>query len=422
MNKNNPFGFVKDGKVFLKSFMHFPERQIGEVRDNEEASLQYFIERFQMAEDKVAELEHLIASQTNKGSFLMKLLHLKEYLAQFDAIGDFTPLFERLETQERMLNEMIEVNRVRNQEIKKALLLEMEQAVQIPDWRESTEKVLDIKNRWIKTGSVGKGLQEEMEGRFTELMQGFFDRKKAFFEDLQRLNEQKAVYYQEIIEKATVLSREHDKLAAFAQLKELQKQWKEGPEIPGKMKKELFAKFKRPSDYVYSNYKRQLTAKAPGSAEDVLSVKKDLLDKVRKLAERNDAGVVNEVKRLQEQWRSAGIAPRHLHESLNDEFFVACDFVTEQQFLHRLAYGKNKDFDTKPDAEKVKIKIRLIKDLLSRDERDLEAFTENMEKLNSDKSSFDKLMHGKLNMQKRKVKVKQMILEALNLQLGALNN
>ena len=40
------FGFVRDNQVWLRAFMDYPERQVGEVKEVEDESLQYFAHRF----------------------------------------------------------------------------------------------------------------------------------------------------------------------------------------------------------------------------------------------------------------------------------------------------------------------------------------------------------------------------------------
>ena len=67
------FGYIQDGKVFLKGFLGRPDRVIGEVKGDEESTILYFETRFTQLEEKVASLKAAIEENQNKGSFLMKL-------------------------------------------------------------------------------------------------------------------------------------------------------------------------------------------------------------------------------------------------------------------------------------------------------------------------------------------------------------
>ena len=46
------YGYIKDGKVFLKGYLDHEDREIGVVREDDEASLQYFIDRFTRVKEK----------------------------------------------------------------------------------------------------------------------------------------------------------------------------------------------------------------------------------------------------------------------------------------------------------------------------------------------------------------------------------
>ena len=85
---SDEFGYISDGKVYLKGYFEYPDRQIGEVKVSPEASVKYFRDRFETARQKVDELYTLVETALNKGSYLMKLIHLRQYLAEFDGLGD----------------------------------------------------------------------------------------------------------------------------------------------------------------------------------------------------------------------------------------------------------------------------------------------------------------------------------------------
>src|SRR5688500_84985 len=90
------FGFVQDNQVWLKPFMDYPARQVGEVKEVEDESLQYFAYRFEQFREKVEGLIQKIEESENKGSFLMKVMHLKEQIGKYDALGDFEELHAKL--------------------------------------------------------------------------------------------------------------------------------------------------------------------------------------------------------------------------------------------------------------------------------------------------------------------------------------
>jgi hypothetical protein len=180
----HPYGYIKDNKVYLKGFLDQEDRIIGEVKEDEESTIKYFEDRFQVVRVKVENLKKDISENQNKGSFLMKLIHLRDALMQYDALGDFVPLVEELNQLGNYLEEIIQANRKKNLEIKKALILEAEALVSSTDWKKTSEEFKNLKLRWIKTGPVEKELEEEIDQQFNAAINTFFGNRKNYFDGL----------------------------------------------------------------------------------------------------------------------------------------------------------------------------------------------------------------------------------------------
>ena len=104
-----PFGFVKEDKVYQQSWGDHPEREIGEVRDGDvEKSVQFFQERYADLERKINDVTTKIDETENKGSFLMKLVHLREHLPAHDGLGDYLALHERIVSYENLVKDIIQ--------------------------------------------------------------------------------------------------------------------------------------------------------------------------------------------------------------------------------------------------------------------------------------------------------------------------
>ncbi len=245
MEQNHPYGFIREGKIFRNAFLDFPEREIGEVRESEASTIKYFEDRFTMAENKVSVLEQSVEESENKGSYLMKLIHMREHLANFDALGDYVSLFTRLDAMEEGLRDIIAKNRVKNLEIKRALIADAEPYEYSTDWKEATDQLIEIKNKWIKTGAVDTEYQEEVEQRFQEILDNFYQKKKAFFNDRKQLVRDRVYRYRGLIFAARRLQRSEDRYDAMEKAKALQAEWKEIGKIPSIRYNELFREFRQ---------------------------------------------------------------------------------------------------------------------------------------------------------------------------------
>ena len=99
----------------------------------------------------------------NKGSFLMKALHLKEQLLTYDGLGDFASLHRRLTEAEEAIAVTVAHNREKNLATKLGFIQEAEALRDSVEWVSASEKVKDLRQGWLKTGPVDKALTDELE-------------------------------------------------------------------------------------------------------------------------------------------------------------------------------------------------------------------------------------------------------------------
>ena len=427
-----PYGFTRDGKIYRVAFLDYPEREIGEVRESEESTIAYFTNRFAMAEKKVDTLEKAIEESENKGSYLMKLIHLRESLSKFDALGNYEMLFERMDALEETLQEIISHNRVKNLEIKRALIGEAEEFEHSSDWQGGTEALQEIKDKWIKTGSVAKEYQEEVEGRFNEILDNFYQRRKQFFLEKKELINKRIRRYKEINFEMNRLARSKDKREARNRAKELQVEWREVGKVPAGKYMKLHADFRALSNKIFrdpreGNFKRPEspqrygdTARAPRkdwvNPEEAITTKRALIREAQQLAQR-ERDTVSEVQRLQEAWKNSGRISREKSIELTDIFNKACDKATERSFLNRLARAKSAMADIQDEKDEVLLKIDLLEKSIARDEQEVSA---SREASRNASARPDPRVDGKIRAQARKINAKKELLQELQETLSEL--
>ncbi|WP_439489207.1 DUF349 domain-containing protein [Algoriphagus sp.] len=411
----HPYGYIKDNKVYLRGFLGQEDRVIGEVKEDEASTLKYFEERFELLKEKVAKLKKDIEENQNKGSFLMKLIHLRESLMQSDALGDFVPLIEELNQQEELLNEIIQVNRTKNLEVKKALILEAEARKDDTDWKETTEFYKDLKLRWIKTGPVDKEYQEEVENTFNALVQHFFENRRHFFEGLALQAEENIKVYEALVVQAREAHDFPDAKIAFDISKKIQRQWKEAGKVPAEKRQPLWDEFSRLNNRIFSRYKRTLQTGPQMNPRELMRKVETLTEEIKGLAAKPSSyELVGRAKAIQEEWRKLPQRKPREANLIVRSFQFFSDIVFEKAFLEKLVHGKYPDFDEKPESEQIQIKTALLKDLLKRDQTELEAAQNNTENFRVQSADFDIMMKKKLFAVKRKVDVKNYILKQLS--------
>lgn len=410
----HPFGYIKDNNVYLKGFLGQQDRVIGEVKESKESTIKYFEDRFGVVRQKVEKLKRDIEENQNKGSFLMKLIHLKESLYAYDALGDFPNLITELEKEEAFLEEIIQVNRERNLEIKKELIAEAEAIMHSTDWKKASDDFKEIKLKWLKTGPVSKELEKDLETSFQQALDIFYGNRKNFFDGLALQAEENLKIYENLLEQAREAHDMADVRLAFEISKKIQKKWKESGRVPADKRQPIWDEFSKLNNRIFSKYKRVMQSTptlSPGL----------MIKKIEKLAQEmqllsaggSSPAVMFEAKKLQAEWKKLPPKkPRNAQQSIQT-FVFSTDLVFEKSFLDKLAHSKYEDFDQKDKTDQKNIKAGILKDLIARDQKELNTIKENTENFRSNEAEFDVMIQRKIYGYNRKLEVKNHLLKEL---------
>jgi hypothetical protein len=393
--KEVPFGRLEGKNILRQPWGNHPERIIGEVKDDNESSITYFVNKFKELEDKITTLKDRISKAENKGSFYMQLKHIKDHLLEHDGLGDYESLALDLQDEIESIEEIIKINREKNTEIKLALLQELNEAVQLISWQESTALVKDIRMKWIKTGQASENRQVELEGSFQKTTQDFFERRQAFYDDRLRLAKHYEKEYQNLVLKSEKVSELYGKEKAD-KITELKDAWKVNGAVPPEIYQPLFQAFQK------NLRSRKNESDFP---------KMNLGEMVKQLEERDLD--YKEAKRIQEQLKKYRTKNED-ERSLKSQAFNLIYLTIEKNFLNQLARKKYKQFDNKDQKEQQPILRRLLIELIERDKSELEVITTNLEKFNTRDPKAQKMMNQKVTFQNQKIKIKEQLLSELN--------
>lgn len=421
------YGYVKDGKVYLKGYLDYPDREIGFVKETPEAAIEYFEKRYQLAVNKVEELKKQIEEAENKGSYLMKLLHLREYLLKFNGLGDFPSLLKQLDELEVYLREMIAQNRIKNLEIKREILKELEDiAQQQTNWKANSERIQDLKMRWIRTGPVDEIYEEELEERFSNALKTFFTNRKNFFQAKRQEEKDKVDRYRQLIQEVNDLKYSNDFEAVAERIKEIQAQWKEVGKVSHKRMVKLWKRFQKVNNEFFHRYKQYKEGVPveniqPLNMDEFIRVKQaEFCKEMEALVGVNTEESIQRAKFLLSEWKKLTQDPRLLDKALARRFRLISDRVFEESYLMRIVRRKYPDFDFKPEEDQLKIKISFLRETIRRDEQEIAEAERDLEKVRAYKPNFNP------RTQQRKVMVKKVMLrefeERLRVVLGEEEN
>ncbi|MEQ8359077.1 MAG: DUF349 domain-containing protein [Cytophagales bacterium] len=447
--KPEEYGYVKDGKVFRKAFLKNKDLEIGIVRETEEKSIQYFVERFLSLREKVEELEKSVDEATNKGSFLMKLLHMKDKMATYKGIGDFEALIERLDKIESRLQENIAENRVKNLEIKEALLKDALALKDSTDWEETAEKMKELRLNWVRTGAVIEDKQEELEQTFHNTVNHFFEEKKKYNEKKRKIIAERSKQYKYLISKVRKLMYEQDKDVIINRIQGIKKDWESVGEIPERLMKSLEGKLAKSIQNLKNPKRRRRIGQHQGNNQrdfqsrpnyrerdssprrqayqgnerneeefkKLHEQKSKLLNMALELKELPIDKSLPLARELQDKWLKSGKSTAPEIRSIYNKFRETIALIFEKNHLETEIMKKHTVFSGKSKTEQKIIRISTLKEMIRRDKGEIKLFEDNLNQSgvmeNQDRRSQDLI--SKLRGQKFRLKIKESLLNEIEL-------
>lgn len=338
----------------------------------------------------------------------MKVIHLKDTMHEFDAIGDFEGLYATLNALHTELDEYIEANRQKNLDIKTALLVELKEVAESHDWKASSALVKEIQGKWLKTGAVAKEKRAEIEDAFKDVTQRFYERRSAFYADLSKMAEEKESAFEEFLEKAEALKSIKDIAELHKVISTYKEQWHALGKIKPAKHSEFWEQFQTIIKAALNQAKKIEKVKSKISPEANRNSKEAIIGELEKANESILPKV--DLNAINRKWKAIGPVGKKFSEELSEKYLRLSGIISEKKFLNTLVEKKSKKGASDDDLNK--LRIRLVRGLLDRDYSELKTFEENMGKFNM-ASGLDNLLDRKLAQQKLKVEIKKDILTEL---------
>ncbi len=434
-------GYAKDGKVYLKSILGQPDRIIGEVKAGEQEAVDYFIRRFEIIRHKVDSMVEAMDKAENKGSYLMQVLHLKEALKTFNAIGPFPNLLEKLETAEVLINGLIEGNRVKNLEIKSDLLKRAKAEIEHPDPMDVIKGIKEVRFNWMTVGSVSKELETELEAEFQEILEKYQVIKDKYTEERTieiEIRKQKLMILIETASKLNTYPPEVEQ--SYYKFKKLEDEWKVVGNIPKVYYGPLFEQFKRIKKTI-----AKFARKGPGSRPqngprqifiprnyppheaplyENLKRRVDLIEEAQGLL-RMDLRQANEIaKEIQAKWKVAGQIPDSFKSEVFNQFNAISDRIFESSYLARVVNTKHPDYRAMSPEDQVRAKIEAMDEIIIKEDMNVRVTQAEFEFMSSEDRATDenRSRFSRLNTSIRKLRMKIKIIGELKRDLDNLEN
>jgi hypothetical protein len=409
----NEYAYILDEAVFLKGYLGMPDRQIGIVKNTPQEAFDYFINRFDIASNKVKQLFEEIDAAQNKGSFLTKLIQLKKRLLVFDGIGNFIPLLEQLDHKEVVLKELIGGNQKNNLEMKLGFLTEAKEIAATEDYKNGALLLQELKTKWIRTGPVTNDKSEDIEAELVAIYDDFYNRRKDYYEKLNAEIDGNIAKAHELIDLAYGLRRQPTIDEGFAELKRLQQEYRNLGNIPPKKQKDLARTFKKVTTNYYEYYCREKGIDVVKKVDPRIKMQQDMVAEVEKLSQSTDIfAAADRTKVLLNDWKNVKVPMDKADKSLADKFRNACDKIFELSYLMKVISRKYPAFAYMSDIDAEVTKFREMENIVKRAKFDITTLEEEIAGMGG-VANVDRAIQSNFMTQKRKLQMKVVILEEL---------
>lgn len=217
-----------------------------------------------------------------------------------------------------------------NYEKKKELVESLEKMlVTLPDsrqgWRRYETELKKIHNQWMSIGRVPKDLFIELRSRYDLVRDEFYMQRKAFLRELSAEITPKLVRLRELVDEADALKDSEDWGPTTEKLKALQREWTENARFGTQVgeAQRLWKRFRASCDKFFER-KAELHKQRNADRKENLQAKYDVVDRLEALLDRrNDPSIAEEVKALEQEWRSIGPVPNDEKDDVLNRYFGA---------------------------------------------------------------------------------------------------
>lgn len=149
------------------------------------------------------------------------------------------------------INEVYEKAKVK----KEALITKVEALKDSTDWKETTQKIIQLQKDWKACGNAGNKNEQSLWKKFRGSCDSFFNAKQKHFDDMDKQNEVNLTAKEEIISKIKAYTPNSDVKQTVADLKAFSQSFNEAGKVPFKEKDRIWKEYKDLIDGHYAKLK-----------------------------------------------------------------------------------------------------------------------------------------------------------------------
>ena len=192
------------------------------------------------------------------------------------------------------------------------------------DWEKHTKAIIDIQAEWKTIGFAPQKMNVKIFERFRAACDDFFGRKAEYFKSLKDTFKENADKKRTLIEKAKALQDSTEWKSTSDKLIALQKEWKTIGMVPKKLGDQLWEEFLGACNKFFEA-RNAAGAGQRGEEHTNLSKKREVIEKLKAVAEETGEDIQEKVQKLVEEYNAIGHVPYKEKDKIYEEYHAVLD-------------------------------------------------------------------------------------------------
>ena len=192
------------------------------------------------------------------------------------------------------------------------------------DWEKHTKEIIDVQTEWKTIGFAPQKMNVKIFERFRAACDDFFGRKAQYFKGLKDTFKENADKKRALIEKAKALQDSTEWKSTSDKLIALQKEWKTIGMVPKKLGDQLWEEFLGACNKFFEA-RNAAGAGQRGEEHTNLEKKRDVIEKLKAVAEEAGEGIQEKVQQLVEEYQAIGHVPFKEKDKVYEEYHAVLD-------------------------------------------------------------------------------------------------
>jgi hypothetical protein len=264
-------------------------------------------------------------------------------------------------------HEQMKSQQDKNLESKRFLVEKVQELASAPyenhlDWKEASNKIVEIQKLWKKIGFVPRKYNNEIYNNFKIACDNFFDRIREFYEEDEKHKEDNFQKKFDLCVRAESLKDSNEWIKTSEILRDIQNEWKKIGPVPKEQSDIIWKRFQNACNLFFDR-KKEFYKDKKTIEKDNLKNKREIIQKIETFEfSKDQMEDLKKLKQLQNEFLAIGFVPIENKDSIYKQFnevidkqLGKLDFSREKQ--NELRFNENLEIiKNSPKSQRIAVK------------------------------------------------------------------